>query len=229
MPTAALDPAACLTASATVDAGAPAIRAFAAAAIGDAANERTRAVRLYYAVRDGMRYDPYGIALDVESLRASTTLARRRGWCVTKAVLLAASCRAVGIPAALGFADVRNHLSTERMRRSMQTDVFYWHGYTSIHLGGQWVKATPAFNVELCEKFNLAALEFDGRTDSLFHPFAPDGTRHMEYLRYRGEYVDVPIEAIRETFASAYAGPASGTAAGGDFEADVEAETRRRG
>jgi len=219
---------ACLAPSATVDADHPALRIFAERAAGDADDDRERAVRLYYAVRDGIRYDAYGIALDEEGLRASTTLKRGRGWCVSKAVLLAAGCRALGIPARLGFADVRNHLSTERMRQSMKTDVFYWHGYTAIRLDGRWVKATPAFNVELCEKFKLAPLEFDGRSDSLFHAFTPDGTRHMEYLRYRDEYVDVPIDEIRATFAREYAGtPSAGDAAGADFDRDVEAETRK--
>jgi transglutaminase-like putative cysteine protease len=163
--------------------------------------------------------------LDIEGLRASTTLARGRGWCVPKAVLLAATCRAVGIPARLGFADVRNHLSTERMRRNMGTDVFYWHGFTAIRLGGRWLKATPAFNVELCERFGLAPLEFDGTADSLFHAFTPDGTRHMEYLRYRDEYLDVPIDAIRATFAAEYGSRlVSGEAGSADFDADVEAE-----
>lgn len=110
------------------------------------------AVRLYYAVRDGFRYDPYRIDVTVAGLKATTTLAIKHGWCVSKAILLAACCRAQGIPARLGFADVRNHLSTERMRQHMQTDVFFWHGYTDIFLEGQWVKATPAFNIELCEK-----------------------------------------------------------------------------
>jgi len=223
-----LDADACRAASETVDADHPAVRLFAERAAGDATDDRDRAVRLYYAVRDGIRYDTYGIALDAESLRASTTLKHGRGWCVAKAVLLAAGCRALGIPARLGFADVRNHLSTERMRRSMQTDVFYWHGYTSIRLDDRWLKATPAFNVELCRKFNLAPLEFDGTSDSLFHAFTPDGTRHMEYLRYRDEYLDVPIDAIRSTFATEYAGTASaGDTGGADFDRNVEAEIRK--
>lgn len=214
--------------TATVDADHPAVRALAARVTEGAVDARERAVRLYYAIRDDYRYDPYGIDLTVEGLRASTTVAAGRGWCVSKAVLLAAASRAVGIPARLGFADVRNHLSTERMRRSMQTDVFYWHGYTALHLDGRWLKATPAFNVELCRKFKLAPLEFDGTADSLFHPFTPDGTRHMEYLRYRAEYVDVPIDEMRATFMTEYAGTVSSPdAERGDFEADVEAETRK--
>ena len=221
------DRQACLAASATVDADHPVVREFAERAAADAADDRERAVRLYYAVRDGIRYDPYGIALDVEGLRASTTLARGRGWCVSKAVLLAAACRSVGIPARLGFADVRNHLSTERMRRSMKTDVFSGHGYTSIRLADRWLKATPAFNVELCDKFKLAPLEFDGSDDSLFHAFTPDGTRHMEYLRYRDEYVDVPIDEIRATFATEYAGTPSGNLGTANFDSDVEAEVKK--
>jgi transglutaminase-like putative cysteine protease len=163
-----------------------------------------RAVRLYYAVRDEIRYDPYTSELSVEGLCARRTLELGRGWCVSKAILLAAACRAQGIPARLGFADVRNHLSTEKMRQRMQTDVFYWHGYTSIHLDGRWVKATPAFNVELCEKFRLHPLEFDGAEDSIYQPFDLAGNRHMEYIDYRGEFAEPPIEAIAATFREHY-------------------------
>ena len=184
-----------------------------------------QAVRLYYAVRDGIRYDPYSIDLTVEGLRASTTLANGRGWCVAKAILLAACCRSCDIPARLGFADVRNHLSTERLREQMKTDVFYWHGYTSIYLNGKWVKATPAFNIELCEKFSLRVLEFDGTADSIYHPFDLNGHRHMEYIRDRGCYDDVPIDEIMDTFTRAY--QVDDSLETEDFDADVDRETRR--
>jgi len=181
------------------------------------------AVRLYYAVRDGLRYDPYTIDVNVDGLKASNTLASGRGWCVSKAIVLAACCRALGIPARLGYADVRNHLSTERMRQLMKTDVFTWHGYTSIHIGGKWVKATPAFNVELCRKFGLGTLEFNGREDSLYHPFDLSGNRHMEYLRDHGEFADTPVERIAEDFAKTY--PDVDFKGGRpDFDQEVEAE-----
>ena len=109
------------------------------------------------------------------------------------------------------------------MREHMKTDVFYWHGYVSIHLGGRWVRATPAFNVELCQKFRIRPLEFDGRRDSIFHPFDEDGNRHMEYLAQRGEFADVPMDAIAATFHEYYQG--LGVAADGDFEEDVDTET----
>lgn len=191
---------------------------------GDRPDQRERAVRLYYAVRDGIRYDPYSIDLSIAGLRASATLRSGRGWCVAKAVLLAAACRAVGIPARLGFADVRNHLTTARMREQMKTDVFLWHGYTSIYLNAAWVKATPAFNIELCERFRFHPLEFDGQSDSIYHPFDLEGKRHMEYLAYRGEYADVPIDRITETFRREYLLDPSWNKA--DFESEVERENK---
>jgi len=207
-----------------VDCAHPEIRAYAERVAGGCARPRDAAVKLYYAVRDGLRYDPYDVKLDVEGLRASNVLRAGRGWCTPKAVVLAACCRALGIPARLGFADVRNHLSTARMRAAMSSEVFYWHGYTSILLDGRWLKATPAFNVELCRKFRLLPLEFDGTQDSIYHPFDQDGRRHMEYLAQRGEFAEVPLEAMLRTFRERY--PGSQLAAGADFEADVDAETR---
>jgi transglutaminase-like putative cysteine protease len=192
-----------LRATALIDSDHPAVQAFARQhALGP--DDRARAVGLYYAVRDGFRYDPYRIDLSPKGMCASSVLAQGHGWCVTKAVLLAAACRAVGIPARLGFADVRNHLSTERLRQTMKTDVFAWHGYTDIWLEGTWRKATPAFNLSLCEKFGLLPLEFDGHADSIYHPFDRAGNRHMEYVRQRGSFDDLPLHSIVATFREIY-------------------------
>ena len=206
--------------SPTVDSDHAAVVEFARASAKGAAAAPDKAAALFYAVRDAVRYDPYDVDLTVEGVRASTALARRKGWCVPKAALLAACCRATGIPARLGFADVRNHLSTERLRRHMQTDVFYWHGYASMYIDGAWLRATPAFNLELCERFGLKPLEFDGRGDALLQPFDLQGNQHMEYLRYRDEYLDVPVDEIAATFRREY--PAFPSRIAGDFELDLE-------
>ena len=58
--------------------------------------ERDKAVSLYYAVRDGFRYDPYQIDLAPAGMRASRVLETGMGGCVTKAALLAAAARAAG-------------------------------------------------------------------------------------------------------------------------------------
>lgn len=214
-----------LSATAFMDFDHPAVKAFALDH-GKGESDRERAVSLYYAVRDGFRYDPYQFDVSVAGLRASTVLAQGHGWCVNKAVLLAAVCRAVGIPARLGFADVRNHLSTERMRQSMDTDVFFYHGYTDILVDGEWRKATPAFNVELCDKFGLFPLEFDGVSDSIYHSFDKSGQRHMEYIRFRGEFADVPLQDILDTFDREYPGMMQSMESA-DFAEDVAAETGR--
>jgi transglutaminase-like putative cysteine protease len=206
-----------------IDSDHPAVADFARQVTG--ADDRERAVALYYAVRDGLRYDPYRIELDMAGMRASRALEQGYGWCVTKAALLAASARAVGIPARVGYADVRNHLSTERMREWLKTDVFLWHGYTELWLDGAWVKATPAFNIELCERFGLLPLEFDGRSDSLYHPFDRAGHRHMEYVNQRGSFDDVPLARIKADFAAAYPAWKPNEMPGAHFDVDVTRET----
>jgi len=188
-----------------------------------------RAVAVYYAIRDGILYDPYSADISVAGLKATTVLEEKRGWCVSKAILLAACCRALGIPARLGYADVLNHLSTEKLRQRMKTNVFYWHGYTALYLDDRWVKATPAFNIELCEKFGLKPLEFNGRDDSIYHAFDQAGNRHMEYLHDRGQFLEPPIEAMRRTFDEYYPGwPDISDATEADFGDEVADETATR-
>lgn len=198
------------------------ISAFAHEHADRGSSVRDQAVRLFYAVREGIRYDPYTVELTTKGLRASHTLAVGSAWCVPKAILLAACCRVMKIPARLGFADVINHLSTERLRKLMKTNIFYWHGYTTIYIDGKWVKATPAFNVELCERFQLKPLEFDGFNDSLFQPYDLQGNACMEYIHYRGEFADAPIKSIRSTFQKRYS-PMFGLAKS-DFDRDAKKE-----
>ena len=132
------------------------MREFAQSAVAGASSERERARGLFAAVRDEIRYDPYTGSSDPGDYRASVVIERGVAWCVPKAVVLTAAARSLGIPARLGFSDVRNHLQSPRLAELMGTDVFVFHGYTEMHLGGAWRKATPAFNATLCERFGVA-------------------------------------------------------------------------
>ncbi len=201
-----------------IDSDSPAVTEFARnRAAGKTDTEK--AISLFRAVRDEILYDPYNIQLDPKEFRASVIIGKRRGYCVAKAIALAAVARAVSIPSRIGFADVKNHLSTERLRRLMKTDIFVFHGYSELFLNGRWLKVTPTFNMSLCEKFGVRPLEFDGRSDCLFHEYDRKGNRHMQYIHDHGAFADVPFETIAESLYSHYPAffPRDGAAVGGDF------------
>ncbi|MGZ9107107.1 MAG: transglutaminase-like domain-containing protein [Rhodoplanes sp.] len=196
--------------------------AIAAGADGD---ETDRIVALYHAVRDRIIYDPYVDLTDPASYRASSVLTLGRGFCIGKAALLAACARAIGIPARVGYADVRNHMTSPRLYELTKSDIFLWHSYADLKVDGSWVKATPAFDAELCRRVGLAPLEFDGRSDSLFQAYDRAGQRRMEYLSDRGTFADVPFETLLHDFRTTYpALVAAGAAhACGDFQQEAVA------
>jgi transglutaminase-like putative cysteine protease len=163
-----------------------------------------KAVRLYYAVRDGIWYDPYYPFYLPEHFRASNVLRSGRGYCVCKASLLCALGRASGVPSRVGFADVRNHLATKQLIEIMGTDLFAFHGFTEFYLEGKWVVATPAFNKELCERHKVVPLEFNGRDDSIFQPYNLEKKQFMEYVAYHGSFSDIPVGLIVAGMEKAY-------------------------
>lgn len=193
-----------LAAGEFIDSGDADVAEFARKVTAGAGDNLSRALKLYYAVRDGILYDPYYAGEEPRYFRASDCLRAKRGFCIPKAALLAAAARSVGIPARVAFADVRNHLATKKVLELIGRDLFIWHSLTELRLEGRWVKATPAFNLSLCQRFGVRPLEFDGRHDSLFHEYDHAGRKHMEYVNDRGHYPDVPYRAILADFRKMY-------------------------
>ncbi|MEU8827785.1 transglutaminase family protein [Streptomyces sp. NPDC048636] len=195
-----------------LDHDSPAVRAFVdtALAAADTRGEVAKAVALYYAVRDGIRYDVYDADLSRHGLTATGVLERGSGFCVHKSIVYAAALRHVGVPSRVVYADVRNHLASPRLRELVGGDVFRFHSLTSVRLNGVWVKATPVFNKLLCKLYGIRPLEFDGTADSLYHPYDEQGRRHMEFLADRGEFDDVPydlvVDGIRQAHPRLFAG-----------------------
>lgn len=175
-----------------IDSDHPVVVEFAERWRGATRDPRQQAIALYRAVRDQIRYNPYVFSREPATLKASHALLAGESYCVPKANLLAACARHCGIPARIGLADVRNHLSTPRLLQLLRSEVFAMHGYTELYLDGRWVKATPAFNEALCRLFQVAPLEFDGVRDSVFHPYNDQGERYMEYLVDHGQFADLP-------------------------------------
>jgi hypothetical protein len=173
-----------------------------------------RAVRLY-AVRDSNPHDPYARAQ--RGGLGPPPPCSGRGWCVAKAILRPLPGRA-GDPIRLGFADVATISPPPGCGHEDRP--LFWHGYVSIHLEGDG-SGDARLQPGVLPEVSPPPLEFDGRRDSIYHP-RPDGNRHMEYVAARGEFADVPIDAIAATFREHYQG--LGTVASGDFELEVDAE-----
>ncbi|HEX6126852.1 MAG TPA: transglutaminase family protein [Pyrinomonadaceae bacterium] len=187
-----------------IDSDHEAVREFAEANIDGCVTETARAMSLYYAVRDGFQYDPYVLDLRRESLRASSLLKKSRGYCIEKALLLAASARAVGIPSRLSFYIVRNHIATERLAKALEKDYLVFHGAAEMYLDGKWVKTTPAFNKKLCDFLGVEPIEFDGTTDAIFQEYDREGNVFMEYLHEYGAFEDMPYQMFLDELEKHY-------------------------
>lgn len=178
---------------------------FAEAAIGSETDPVRKGVKLFYAVRDGFRYDPFAIWLAPDAFQAGAVIRNAHGFCITKAVLLAAAARAVGIPSAIGLSDVINHFTSEKLKQAMgHREVFIHHGYAALYLGGRWVKAAPAFNIELCTRFGVPPTDFDGIDDAMLQKYDADRNIRMEYLRDHGFWSDLPFNRVKDDMEGYY-------------------------
>jgi transglutaminase-like putative cysteine protease len=182
-----------------VDCDSPSIKEKSGNLTEDHEDNIRKAQSLFYFVRDEIKYNLYVSRSLPEHFRASNTLSGGDGYCVQKAVLLVALARAAGIPAGLGFARIRNNLLPEKTLNLLGTNILPFHGYAEFYLNGKWVKATPAFDLKLCERNRIIPVEFDGVSDAIFHPYNRDGKLHIEYLKDLGrQYEDLPLDKLHE-------------------------------
>ena len=159
--------------------------------------DREKAVALYYFVRDEIRADPYAPTYEQEKYKASETLERGGGHCEHKAVLLAALCRAVGVPARLGYVDIRDYRLSEKFRRMLGGDnLVIQHGYAEIYIDGRWVHVCPAYDLETCQRKGFVPVEFDGTADAKDPPRDREGRPHIEHVKDHGHYEDFPWDWI---------------------------------
>ena len=170
----------------------------------DAQTQKEKAIKLYYAVRDSFQYNPYILDLRREGLSAGNLLTRNRGYCVEKAVLLAACARAVGVPSRLSFYIVRNHIATEKLEIALKKNYLVFHGAAELYLDGKWLKTTPAFNKSLCNYLGVEPLEFDGTKDSIFQEYDKNGNVFMSYLHNYGDFADLPYQLYLDELKSHY-------------------------
>jgi transglutaminase-like putative cysteine protease len=159
-------------------------------------SDQDKAVKLFYFVRDEIRYNVYMISVFIEDFRASRILDWGKGYCVQKAVLLAALGRASGIPTRLVFAKIKNHTLPAHILEMTGTNIFPRHGYNQFFLGGKWVSAAATFDKELCEKNGLPTVEFDGRSNAVLPEKDLKGEPFIEYVEKFTPRDDLPFEWI---------------------------------
>jgi transglutaminase-like putative cysteine protease len=191
-----------------IDSDHPAVRDAAEAIAGSVTDSAERARAFFYTVRDEIDYGfpPGGegsqarttadFFRDLSTYRASDVLAAGYGYCVSKASVFTALCRASGLAAKPAFADVRNHMSNRRLHEAMGTDVFAWHGYVEVFLNGRWVKVTPAFDIQMCKRAGVPPLEFDGESDAMVQQYDHAGRRFLSYVHHHGPFHDVPARFL---------------------------------
>ncbi len=193
-----------LQATASVESNHPQVRELAQRVAGDAEDVHEQARRLFLWVRDEIAYSLYNPFWLLEHYRASAIIERGHGYCVQKAVVLAALARASGIPTRLLFADIVNHRAAEEMTQLMGTDLFTYHCYVEMLLREDWVKVVPSFDNRLCSKHEYPLVEFDGHSDALFAPRDAKGRAYMEYIRQYGAFADVPLEQMLQAWEDVY-------------------------
>lgn len=182
----------------TIDCDNGAIRETATKLIRGFVAEEEKARILFYFVRDEIHYNVYMISTFIEDFRASTVLERGKGYCVQKAVLLAALARAVGIPSRLVFAKIRNHKVPAELRAQTGIDHFPSHGYNQLFVNGKWINVTPAFDKELCEKAGVPACDFDGEHGSALSATDLAGKPYIEYLERYEPQADLPFDWLHD-------------------------------
>lgn len=146
------------------------VRVFVEKALRGAAHgDRAQAVALYYAVRDGIFYEIFGSNVGPD-LSASAAIREGRGFCLHKAIIYAAACRAAGIPCRLLATTVRNHITSPTIAALVGGDIFL-HWYNEVRLDGEWLKAAPIFNALTCKLHGIEPLEFNGRHNAIEQPY----------------------------------------------------------
>ncbi len=187
-----------LKATPTLDAGHERIIETARTLTRGCSSDEEKAVKLFYFVRDSIGYNVFMISVFIEDFRASRVLEWGKGYCVQKAVLLAALGRAAGIPSRLAFAKIRNHKLPEHIFQIMKTNTFHRQGYNQFLLNGGWVSAAATFDKNLCQKNGLPTVEFDGKSDAILPEKGLKGEPYIEYVEKFPPHDDLPFHWIAE-------------------------------
>lgn len=162
-----------------------------------------RARRVFAFVKDRIRYE-FSAKMSEEEYIASYVLAAGRGFCVQKAVLLAALGRAAGVPTALALSDLRDRSLPAWVTEALTTDVMHHHGLNAFWLDGAWVKVDASLSPDVVERKGYRDVVFAPPEDALLAPTTLAGAPHADYVAFHGLYADLPFEQMIGAFLEAY-------------------------
>jgi len=137
----------------------PEIVQTAAAITAGVTDTPTKAVRIFYWVRDRIAYCIEGDRPALAVLRDG------RGVCVTKALLHVALLRAAGVPARLGHADYRSTVLRQMFPDAYmdrQPDIYPLHTFAEVFLDGEWRTCDATVDRDFARDLGLRLNEFDG-------------------------------------------------------------------
>ncbi len=182
-----------------IDYNQPLIKEKVAFLIKDSKTNIEKAIKLFYFVRDSIKYNPYSPWEKEEYYKSSEILKRGYGYCIQKAVLLCSMLRCADIPCKLIFVDIKNYKAPEKLTK-LFGNTYHFHGYCGVFLNNKWIAAAPTFNIEMCEKFGYKPTEFNGKDDALLHKYNQNNELTFEYVNFRGEFDDLPFNTIMAGF-----------------------------
>jgi transglutaminase-like putative cysteine protease len=184
----------------------PKIVSTAAQITEGATDERDRARRIFYWVRDGIAYCIEGDRPALEVLEEG------RGVCVTKGVLHVALLRAAGVPARLGHADYRSDVLRAIFPDSYmdrQPEVYPLHTFAEVYLDGEWITCDATIDREFGHDFGFPVMEFDGvhATDTMVGEsntvrryFSRSGSELMSHYTTSLEDIKTSHDELRRQF-----------------------------
>jgi len=187
-----------------IDSASPELQALAALITEGSVSKRELAIRAFEHIRDSVPYE-FMAKFRPDQYRAMHVLDAGRGFCVQKAVLLAALLRACGIPSALVLGNLKDHTMPRRIVKALGTNVMHGHGFTAVWLDGEWLLVDASHDARFATRKGYELVSWDGACDALIAATALDGRRHAQFVALQGVFLDLPFEALLKLFAEAYA------------------------
>jgi transglutaminase-like putative cysteine protease len=185
-PTSSLRPSFCINSDAVN------IREKASKLTGSLRSDRDKARKIFEFVRDEIVYNFAPDVKERKDFRASHALDMGNGFCMQKAALFAALCRASGVPARIGFQDIVDYKIVGPFFRLMGSNELTHHGMSAVYLDGRWIRLDCTLDRGLAERKNYRLVEFDGRHDALLPETDRAGKPHFTILKQSGLYNDTP-------------------------------------